>query len=539
MNKEILNKYNFWLNGEFLDKEDKKILKNMTDEEIIESFSSDLSFGTAGIRGIMGLGTSKINKYNIGKVTLGLANYLNKNYAYPSVVIGYDTRNNSRDYAFRTALILNHEGIKTYIFRDITSTPEVSFAVKYLNTTSGIVITSSHNAKIYNGYKVYNNKGCQVMPDEADKILDEINKIDYDLVKEEVINNKYFNYLDKTIDEEFNKENEKVIINKELFKKNSSKLKITYTSLHGTGIRVIPFMLEKYDIRYNLVNEQCKIDPNFTYAPEPNPEYEFNYDLAKKYAKDLDSDIILASDPDSDRMGVLYKSNNKYKLLSGNMVGVIFTYYLLNNTKIHKNDYIVRSIVSTPLVDKIADYNNVKVVEVLTGCKNIAYIKEKYPLNYLFGFEQSLGYVFNIDVNDKNAFSSSIFLIEILCYLKENNMTMDEYINEIYSKFGYVLTKDISITYNIEDKDKMNIIMDKLRNNNIFNEKEKIDYLNRDDILKTNALKIIIDDNKYFMIRPSGTEPKLKLYLFTDDKDKNESINKMRELYDLIQEKLN
>ena len=270
MNKEILEKYNLWLNSEFIKENDRKKLENMTDDEIVESFSSDLEFGTAGIRGIMGLGTNRINEYNIGKVTLGLANYLNKHYPNPSVVIGYDTRHNSREFAFLTALVLNHEGIKTYIFKDITSTPEVSFAVKYLKTSSGIVITSSHNAKIYNGYKVYNNKGGQIVPPEDSDIINEINKInDYSLVHQAPLNNPLFNYLDNTIDEEFNEENEKVIINKEVVDRNSNKLKITYTSFHGTGIRVIPFILEKYGIRYNLVNEQCKIDPDFTYAPPP------------------------------------------------------------------------------------------------------------------------------------------------------------------------------------------------------------------------------------------------------------------------------
>ena len=488
----------------------------------------------------MGVGTNRMNTYNIGKVTLGLANYLNKHYPNPSVVIGYDTRHNSREFAFKTALVLNHEGIKTYIFRDITSTPEVSFAVKYLKTTSGIVITSSHNAKIYNGYKVYNNKGGQIVPPEDDEIIKEVNSItDYNIIKEAPLNNPLFNYLDKTIDEEFNEENEKVIIDRELIERNASKLKITYTSFHGTGIRVVPFILEKFGIRYNLVNEQCKIDPDFTYAPEPNPEYEFNYDLPKKYAKELGSDIILASDPDSDRMGVLYKSGNDYKMLSGNMIGSVFTYYLLNNLKIVKGNYIVRSIVSTSLVDKIADYNNAKVVEVLTGCKNIAKVKENDPDNYLFGFEESLGYMFNININDKNTFSASIFLIEILCYLKENGRTLEDYIEEIYSKYGYYETKTDSIVYEgIDGPEKMKAIMEKLRKENIFNEQERIDYKNRKDDLKTNAIKFIMNENEYFMIRPSGTEPKIKVYYIVNDINHQEAQSRLNKLISTVTQEL-
>ncbi len=540
MNKEILEKYNYWLNSEFISDDDKKILEDMTDEEIEEAFSNDLEFGTAGIRGIMGVGTSKINTYNIGKVTLGLANYLNKHFAKPSVVIGYDTRHNSREFAFRTALVLNHEGIKTYIFKDITSTPEVSYAVRYLKTTSGIVITSSHNAKIYNGYKVYNSTGGQIVHPEDDLIIKEINDItDYNIIKEAPLNNPLFNYLDDSIDKDFNRENEKVIINHELIKNYSNKLKITYTSFHGTGIRVVPFILEKYGIRYNLVNEQCKIDPNFTYAPEPNPEYEFNYDLAKKYAKEIDSDIILASDPDSDRMGVLYKDNDDYKMLTGNQIGSIFAYYLLDNTKVVKNNYIVRSIVSTNLVDRIADYYNAKVKEVLTGCKNIAKVREEDKENYLFGFEESLGYMFNIDINDKNTFSASIFLIEILCYLKSRNMTLGEYLEEIYKKFGYNITKTLSITYDgIDAKDIMDKVMDRMRTEKMFHEEEKIDYLKKDDDLKTNGIKFIMNEDEYFIVRPSGTEPKIKLYFIVNNKDKDMAQARLNDLINLVIDKI-
>jgi len=532
MNKDYLK----WLNGEFTSKEDKEILSNMTDEEIEEAFNEPLKFGTAGIRGKMGLGTSMINKYNIGKVTLGLANYLNKHYPNPSVVIGYDTRHNSREFAFLTASILNHEGIKTYIFKDITSTPSVSFAVTYLKTSSGIVITSSHNAKIYNGYKVYNDKGGQIIHPEDDEIIKEIELInDYNLVKESPINNSLFNYVEKDVVDAFNKENEKVIINKELIDNYANKIKLTYTSFHGTGIRVTPFIFEKFGIRYNLVNEQCKVDPDFSYAPEPNPEYEFNYDLAKKYAKELNGDAIISSDPDSDRIGILYKTDNGYKQLNGNMIGVIFAYYLLNNTKVIKNNYVVRSIVSSNLFDKVADYFNANVKEVLTGCKNIAKVKNEDPNNYLFGYEESLGYMFNLAVNDKNAFSSIIFFIEILCYLKSKDLSLEDYLEEIYNKFGYYKHVTESIVYEgINGNKKREEIMNKLRKENIFNEKEKIDYNNFKNDLKTNAIKFIFNDNEYIMVRPSGTEPKIKIYFIVNDISENKAIERL----DLLKNKV-
>lgn len=528
MNKEYLK----WLNGEFLTKEEKDILSNMTDEEINKSFNEELSFGTAGIRGIMGLGNSRINKYTIGKITLGLANYINKHYEKGSVVIGYDTRMNSREFAFETAAILNHEGIKTYISKDISSTPFVSYATKSLKATFGIVITSSHNPKEYNGYKIYDSEGCQITSPVDKNILKEINMIkDYTLIKEESISNKLFNYIDKDIVDSFNKENEKVIINKEVIKENAHKLKITYTSMHGTGIRVIPFILEKYGIRYNLVNEQCKIDSDFTYAPKPNPELEENFHLGKKYAKELESDVIIASDPDSDRFTFMYKEDDSYKLIDGNMIGCIFLYYLLNNTKVVENNYVVKSVVSTPLYDKIASYYNAKVKTCLTGCKNIVKLKMEDKDNYLFGFEESLGYVFNIDVNDKNAFSSTIFFIEILSYLKGRDLSLSDYINEIYEKFGYYLNKQIS--YEFDNKADIDKLMDKLRKEDIFNEKERIDYLNKKD-LKTNLLKFVIDENSYFLVRPSGTEPKVKIYFYANDEDENVAIERLNKLVDLV-----
>jgi phosphomannomutase len=526
MNKEYLK----WLNGDFISKEDKEILSNMTDEEIAKSFDEELEFGTAGIRGIMGLGISRLNKYTIGKVTLGFANYLNKKYKDPSIVIGYDTRKNSREFAFLAASILNHEGIKTYISKDISSTPLISFATKYLKASGGIVITASHNPKEYNGYKVYGPNGGQIVSPVDKDILKEIKLVDYTDVKEAPISNSLFKYIDNEVIDKFNKENEKVIINKELIDKYARELKVTYTSFHGTGIRTVPFILEKFGIRYNLVNEQCKIDDEFTFAPSPNPEIEENFVLGKEYANELKSDVILATDPDSDRIGVLYRENNNYIALNGNEIGMVFIYYLLNNIKVVKGNYVVRSIVSSNMFDKIADYYQADVVECLTGCKNVIAKKELDPDNYLFGFEESLGYVFNIDVNDKNSFSAIIFMLEILCYLKSKEMTLGDYLDEISSKFGYYSTKTISIKFdNLKDREKL---MNKLRKEDVF-KGEKIDYLESRE-LKTNGLKYILNDKEYFMIRPSGTEPKLKIYFIVNDTNKDKSNTRLDLLIDKV-----
>ena len=514
--------YNKWL--EFVSEEDKQILLNMNEEEIKDSFTGKLSFGTAGIRGIMGLGPNRLNIYNIGIIMMGYSKYLLSKSERPAVVIGYDTRNNSYKFATECALVLNANGIKTYLFKEIASTPLVSYATKKMNLDGGIVITSSHNEYIYNGLKIYNLFGGQLTPVESNLVTEYINGIpDYKSVKKAPLNNELFDYVNDLIVYEFNNENENVFINKDLLNEYGKELKITYTALHGTGIHVVPNILDKYNIKYNLVSEQCVIDSMFTYAPKPNPEIIDVWDLPIKYANKNNSDVIIATDPDSDRIGIMYKDNNEYKLLNGNMIGIIFLYYLINNIDYYKK-YVVRSIVTTDLVDKICQEHHIRVKEVLTGCKNIANEKINDSTNYLFGFEESLGYMFNIDVNDKNAFSSINMLLEILCYLKKNNMSLSDYINEIFTKYGYYSFKQIDVKPNNKD-----IFLDKLRNEKLFDFEKRVDYL-KEEINNTNAIKFIINDNEYFMMRPSGTENKIKVYYYVNDISYELSNNRLETL---------
>ncbi|MBP3635156.1 MAG: phospho-sugar mutase [Bacilli bacterium] len=528
-----MDKYNEWLNDENIESIDKEYLKNMAKEEIENSFSEDLKFGTSGIRALMGLGSSKMNKYTIGKVTVGLANYLNKNNKGASVVIAYDTRNNSKEFAYETALILNYYKIKTYLFKEVTSTPELAFSIKYLNCTSGIVITSSHNPKEYNGYKVYNSLGYQIVPPEDDLIISEINSItSFKSIKKAPLNNDLFNYVDDSVHKNFLLENEKVILNNDLFKEYASKINVTYTSMHGVGLKTAKEIFDKYGFNYNIVKEQCTYDGNFKTAPEPNPEYIKNYDLAIKYAKENNSDIILATDPDADRLGIMYKNNDVYEYINGNIVGCLFLNYILNNIKIKNNSYIVRSIVTSPFIDKIAKKYNVKVYEVLTGCKNIANkIINKREENYIFGYEESIGYMFNIGILDKCGFSAMIMILEILCYLKSKNIELNDYIQNIYKEFGYIALDTINIVF--EDTNIIQKYMDDFRKDIIqFNNKNytKKDYLNEVGENNTNALKYNYDDGLYIMIRPSGTEPKLKIYIGSLDKDENRAKEKLEKV---------
>lgn len=536
-----MDKYNEWLNNEYIEENDKEILKKMTNEEIKNAFYDDLSFGTAGIRGIMGLGSNRMNKYTIGKVTVGLSNYLNKTYKNPSVVIAYDTRNNSKEFAYDTALILNYYNIKTYIFKEVTSTPELAFSVKYLNCNAGIVITSSHNAKIYNGYKVYNSLGSQIVPPEDELIIKEVNNItDFNSIKKAPLNNEYFNYVNDDVHKAFINENKKVIKNYDLIKKYSNEIKITYSSLHGVGLKTACEIFNELNFNnYNIVNEQCTYDGNFPTSPEPNPEYIQNYNLSIKYAKENNSDVIVMTDPDADRLGVMYKNNkNEYEFINGNLLGVIFANYVINNTDIKDKSCIIRSIVTSNMIDVVAKNNNINVFEVLTGCKNIAYRKQLLKnegYNYIFGYEESLGYMFDIDIDDKNGFSSMICILEILCYCKANNITLNDYINDIYNKYGYALNEPVSyIIKKANFKEIIDLFMKKLRNDEIVINADKYDYLNEVGENKTNALKYIIDDNSYFIIRPSGTEPKIKAYINVIDNNREECIKKLNELKNSI-----
>ena len=425
------------------------------------------------------------------------------------------------------------------MFSEYTSTPELSFAVKYLNCTNGIVITSSHNAKEYNGYKVYNKLGGQIVPPEDDLIIKEIESISsFEMIKYADENNKLFNIVSSDVHNAFLIENEKVIINKDLIKKHAKDIKVTYSSLHGVGIKTAKELLDKYNFNYNIVKEQCIYDSNFTTAKEPNPEYLFNYDLAKKYASKNNSDIIILTDPDADRVGVMYKDNNKYKYINGNMLGILFANYIIDNKTIKNNSYMIKSIVTTPMLNKMCELNNIKCYEVLTGCKNIAHKKEQLKdENYLFGYEESLGYMFDINVSDKNGFSSMLSILEIMCFCKENNIELGDYIDNIYKKYGYYLEETISITYdNIKD-DLTSKIMGYFRENNPkFNNQNYVvtDYLKEDESINTNALKYVFNDDSFIILRPSGTEPKIKIYMGVKGNNINDSQNKLNQLKEEI-----
>ena len=552
--------YNEWLNSDVIDKDTKEILLTLTEEEKEDSFYKDLEFGTAGLRGLMGPGTNRMNKYTIAKITEGLANHiLNKNFTNPSVVIAYDSRHNSDLFASITALVLNKKGIKTYIFKKLTSTPELAYAALQLKTSMAINITSSHNPKEYNGYKIYNSEGFQVVDPEDKEILSEINKVkEYKNINIEeielMINAGLFNYVDDAIVENFALETRKLAI-----KDNSDKkTTVIYTPLHGTGAVPMTNILTKAGyINLHLVAEQKDPDPNFSTAAYPNPEDKTVFALAINLAKKHNADIIIASDPDADRMGVVVKdSTGEYVNLSGNQVGILIGAYILENRSNLENGLMIKTIVTSNMLEPIAKRYGVNVENVYTGTKFIGekiaeYVNDSNK-KYIFGFEESIGYMVGDYVRDKNSFSAALIMCELCEHLKEKGMTILENLEELYKTYGYYAEDTLNDYYpGIEGVEKIKSIMAKFRDSkleNIIGLKVivKEDYLsqkrfnyntNEESIINlppSNVLKYIFEDNSWFAVRPSGTEPKIKYYLQTVGETEEASKEKLSKITEYL-----
>lgn len=526
-------------------------LKNMTKDEINEAFYKDLEFGTGGLRGIMGAGTNRMNIYTVRKTTLGFANYLiNKfgdNALKKGVVIGFDNRHHSKDFAKEASEVLANLGFKVYLFKELRPTPLTSFAVRYYNAIGGIMITASHNPKIYNGYKVYNKTGAQLDLEEADEVINEINKLtNYFNIKTKSDKNLIIPILEE-VEKAYLDEVRKIQINKT---KKSGIL--VYSATHGTGQTIIPKFIK--DEGYSIINytPHSTIDPNFTNARVTNPELPEAWFDIKKFAKDNNADLIIMTDPDADRVGLACRHNDNYILLNGNQSGAIACYYLLNekkkNKKLSKKGYVCSTIVSTDLVGEIAKSFGLKSYQTLTGFKNIAKLindlegKETYE----FGFEESIGFIVSDFVRDKDAVQSTLNFLEIASYLKDQNKTLIDYLEEIHSKYGYYL----EYTYNLvleglEGAKKIQKIMDHFRTNGL--EIPGLEFLKKEDyktgiltdkkgkqsklsLPKSNVLKYFYKDSIWVVLRPSGTEPKLKIYFSVKAKSKNEVEEKVNKI---------
>lgn len=540
-------KYDRWLTSEIINEETKEELRNIKDDKEIEDrFYKDLEFGTGGLRGVIGAGSNRMNIYTVSKATQGFANYLNDSFENPSVAIAYDSRNMSKEFAKATALTLAANNIKVYLFEDLRPTPMLSFTVRHLNCTGGVVITASHNPKEYNGYKVYDEFGGQVTDLKAEKIINCANDIkDFSEIKmiseEKALEEGLLNYIGEEVDKAYIEKVKGLTIRKELVKDKAKDLKIIYTPIHGSGNMPVRRVLEELGYEnLSVVKEQELPDGNFPTAPYPNPEDPKVFEIALERAKNENPDIIFGTDPDCDRIGVVVKdSDGEYKVLTGNQTGLLLTDYILSSLKetgkLPKNGTVIKTIVTTEGAREIANHYNVEILDVLTGFKyigeKIREFKESGSNTYLFGFEESYGYLAGDFVRDKDAVIAGMLISEMTLYYKEKGLSLAEGLNELYKKFGFFKEELVSIELKgKEGQEKIASCIESLRNTEVteisgVKVRVKLDYkLSIEENLientktnielpESNVLKFILENGSSFVVRPSGTEPKMKVYL--------------------------
>ena len=518
------DKYNEWL--AFADENTKAELESITDEtEIEDRFYKDLAFGTGGLRGIMGAGSNRMNRYTVGKATLGLARYLkSKNDGEISVAIAYDTRNNSQYFAKVAAGIFASQNIKVNIYKMVVPVPVLSFTTHYLNCTAGVMITASHNPKEYNGYKVYDSKGCQFCTEDAKNAIGFINDItDYSsipfLEESELINYIGENELNAFLAE----------VKKQSLYEEKSDLKIVYTPLHGTGNIPVRKMLEGMDV--TVVKEQELPDGNFSTVRSPNPEEKDALTIAIEKAKEIGADLVLGTDPDCDRVGIAVKDGDDYKLFTGNQTGALLVKFVLTMKKdtLNKKSTLVKTIVTSELGANIGRKFGLQIEETLTGFKYIGDKINKYEQTgeqeFVIGYEESYGYLVGTHARDKDAVVSSMLICQMASWYKNQGKTLVDGLNEIYDEYGYFL--DYLDSFVLKGKDgaeKIQNLMTSFRNKgtSLFDGiEEVIDFSTGiRDLPKENVLKYIWKDGSWMAVRPSGTEPKIKVYYSIVDASK-------------------
>jgi len=569
-----------WIEKEDLDKELKEELLLLRDQnEINDRFYKDLEFGTGGLRGILGAGTNRMNIYTVRKVTQGLSDYINKYYGenfekykgkYPAVAIGYDSRINSKLFATEAARVLAANNIKTYIYSELMPTPALSFAVRYYKCCAGIMVTASHNPAQYNGYKVYNEEGCQLTLDAAAEVLSFIERVDIlqdvKTIKDE---NKDKLKLMEEIPSEVTESYLAAVYRESMGQAGCGDLSVVYSPLNGTGNKPVRKILEMIGVKnVHIVKEQELPDGNFPTCPYPNPEKKEALTLGLELCKKLSSkgnapDLLLATDPDCDRVGIAVRSCDEYQLLTGNEVGVLLLDFICQRRSlIPENPIAIKTIVSSKMGDKVAKYYGVQIIDVLTGFKfigeQIGFMETRgEESRFIFGFEESYGYLSGAYVRDKDAVNACMLICEMTAYYKRKSVTLIDRLEELYQQFGYYKNDLMDLNFEgAAGMEKMERIMASLRATppkNIIGKKviEIADYkLSQRRILgntktcdlavgyrpinlpKSEVLEYLLEDGSSIIVRPSGTEPKLKLYLSSKGKNKEEAteiINKMKE----------
>ncbi len=617
-----IDKYKFWLENEYFDQQAKEELRALADdkEEIKDRFYKDLQFGTGGLRGKIAMGINRMNIYTVSRATQGLADYLieeSQKQPYPQeylnrgVVIAYDCRHKSREFSETIALVLNANNIKTYLFEDVRPTPELSFAVRHLHAITGIVVTASHNPPEYNGYKVYGLDGGQIIPEIADKIIYHINKIkDYSLIKKldrpTAVQKGLFNIIGPEVDEVYLRKVKELAIRDD--HQIDKTIKIVYTPLHGAGnIPIRKILKERGFTNVFVVEEQIQPDPDFSTVESPNPEYPAAFELAIKLGQKVNAEILIATDPDSDRIGMAVRnpicncedynffchceersdevitsinmnvgqasrlsfprkreSSNRFTVLNGNQVGILLLHYILSNKKelnqLPSNGFIVKTVVTSDMSRVIADSFGVETYETLTGFKFICNmeknVQEKEGKEFLFGYEESIGYLTGDFVRDKDAVISAMLIAEMAAYYLKNGLNLLQVLEDLYKKYGYYEEVQHSIYLEgQEGEKKITEIMEAFRKK--LPEVEDIEMVRIEDyeigksydlklkktsplaLARSNVLKIIFSDGSWYVLRPSGTEPKIKIYLSFHATTKEETQQKVHLAKSTILQKIN
>ncbi len=562
--------YQVWLE-KVQDPELSAEIKGLTDDEDIKDrFYKDLEFGTAGLRGKLGVGTNRMNVYTVGKATQGLAQYLLNHFEKPSLVIAYDSRIKSDVFAELSASILAANGVKVYLFESLRPTPMLSFAVRHLGTDSGIVITASHNPTIYNGYKVYGSDGGQITDETATETFNEISKVDaFTGVKhmsfEDGKASGLIEIIGEDVDKVYYEKVKQLVVRPELVKEKAGELKIIYTPIHGTGNIPIRRVLSELGFtQVEIVKEQELPDGNFPTAPYPNPEVPQVFELALKLAETVNPDIIMGTDPDADRISAVVKGDDGYQILTGNQMGMLLTEYILSARKdlgqLQPTDAIIKTIVTSDLCKHICDGYGVQMMEVLTGFKYIAEIVQNFQETnsnkFLLGFEESYGYLSGEFVRDKDAVIAATLIAEMALYYKTQGKTLYDALQDIYSKYIYTVEDVIAVEMDgASGQEKMKELIDSLRNNpptQLGNEQISVveDYgtsTRRNletkeeetiNLPKSNVIKFKFKDGGWFVVRPSGTEPKIKLYFYIEGNNKEQAQANLAAIKSEVQNKL-
>ncbi len=574
---DYLTNYKHWLENVTAEEKAELVAIQADDKELQERFTLPLAFGTAGMRGVLGMGTFRMNAYTVARATQGLADYIKEagaEAAKRGVVISYDTRRMSYEFAMTAARVLAANGVNAYLFENVRPVPICSFAVGYLKTFSGIMITASHNPKEYNGYKVYGEDGAQLSPEATAKVVAYIEKRDYfgvpmadvDPARENVMGKDnapicpHVTVMGKSVDEAYFERISALSLSPEAVAKEGANLKIVYTPLHGSGFKPVTEILSRMHIPFNVVPEQAKPDPDFPTVKMPNPEMPDALTLGIKLAEELGSDVVIGTDPDADRMGVAVRSDKgDFVLLTGNQTGVLLMDYILRRHKengtLPSNAAVVKTIVTTSLAEKVAEYYGATCYDVLTGFK---FIGEKIDLfnktgehTFLFGYEESYGYLAGTHAKDKDAVVSTMLFAEMVCYYKSIGVSLYSRLQEIYKTLGYYAEQTISVYF--KGLDGMATMAAKTRalrgveireiagykvvstvdflageSTDISGKKQKINFP------KSDVMKYFLEGGDWVTIRPSGTEPKLKLYVSASAADKKSAADKAAKLLDYM-----